>query len=181
LYGLVALLDPGSHARVEALWEELRTRFGVRGLSLTPVPHFSFHVAGSYDFDALTQIAAAATAAIPAFNARTNGLGIFTGEQPVLYIPVTRTPALTLLHRRLWDVLTAVAINPVMFYHPDQWRPHITLAHGDVDHDTLAEIIRLLSARSFLWDVRVDTLAVLAANETPERTIAARFPLRPPS
>jgi 2'-5' RNA ligase len=181
VYGLVALLDPGSHARVEALWEELSTRFGVHGLSLTPVPHFSFHVAESYDFDALTHITAAATAAIPVFNARTNGLGIFTGARPVLYIPVTRTPALTMLHHRLWDVLSAVAVNPVMYYHPDQWRPHITLAHGDVDHDTLAEIIRLLSARSFLWDLRVDTLAVLAASEPPERTIIARFPLHTPS
>jgi 2'-5' RNA ligase len=180
MYGVVALLDSESHARVEALWAEFRERFGVQGISLTPVPHFSFHVAESYNFPAINDVIAQAASTISPFTARTNGLGIFTGSIPVLYIPIIRNPNLTTLHRRMWLSLSAVSVKPVSYYHPDQWRPHITLAHGDVDHDTLAQIIRLLSARSFTWDLHIDTLAVLSANEPPERTVGASFKLQAP-
>lgn len=178
MYGVVALLDAAHHARVEALWAEFREKFGVHGVSLTPVPHFSLHVAESYDFDALETIVAQAAATVTPFKVRTNGLGIFTGKEPVLYIPIIRNPDLTAFHQRMWLSISAVAKQPSPYYHPDNWRPHITLTHRDVNHDLLPQIIRTLTEREFYWDVYVDSLAILASDAEPERTIVSRFKIQ---
>lgn len=174
MYGIVALLDHTHEAKVQALWAEFKAQFGIHGVSLTPVPHFSFHVAERYDIANMERILQKAAATMDPFKVRTNGLGIFTGKDPVLYVPIIRNPTLTALHQRMWLSLSTVAANSSPYYHPDQWRPHITLAHRDADHEMLARLVRLLSEREFYWDITIDTLALLSSHDTPDDTIKLR-------
>src|SRR5262245_39184 len=102
MYGIVALLDEQHEAKVKGLWAEFQEKFGVHGVSGVPVPHFSFHVAEKYNREKLDITLKQAAREMSPFMVRTNGLGIFTGKEPVLYIPVTRTPELTQFHQRLW-------------------------------------------------------------------------------
>ena len=37
------------YAKVESLWDELETRFGLNGIRVTPYPHFSWNIAEEYD------------------------------------------------------------------------------------------------------------------------------------
>ncbi|MBC8171458.1 MAG: 2'-5' RNA ligase family protein [Anaerolineae bacterium] len=171
MYGVVALLDEQHHHKVEALWAEFYEKFGVHGVSGASVPHFSFHVAERYNMEKLEATLKRAAREMSPFTVRTNGLGIFTGKAPVLYIPVTRKPELTLFHQRLWEPLSATATSPSPYYHPDQWRPHITLTHQDVDHELLPQVIRLLSERAFVWDMQIDTLALLSSEDEPEDNV----------
>lgn len=174
--GVVSILDEIHYARVEALWQEFEARFGVHGVYRTPVPHFSYHVAENYETNNLEQLLREVARRTSPFRIKTNGLGIFTGVDPVLYIPVIRTSALTNLHQQLWQPLSDISDNAQLHYHPDNWRPHITLTHRDVDHDLLPQVVRLLSERLFLWDVVVDNLAVLD-NSEEIHTVRFRFPL----
>lgn len=174
--GVVTILDEVHHARIEALWQEFKERFGVHGVYRTPVPHFSYHVAESYETDQLEQFLRDVARRTSPFRVKTNGLGIFTGAAPVLYIPVIRTAALTDLHQQLWHPLSDISGNAQLYYHPDNWRPHITLTHRDVDHDLLPQVIRLLSERLFLWEIVVDNLALLD-NSHEIHTVRFRFPL----
>jgi 2'-5' RNA ligase len=171
MYGIVSLLDAPHHAKVEALWAEFKEKFGVQGVSLTPIPHYSYHVAEKYNLTKLQSVLVRAARSIQPFRVRTNGLGIFTGKEPVLYIPIIRKPELTLFHQQLWEPLSATATEKSPYYHPDNWRPHITLTHRDVNHELLPQVIRLLSEREFYWDIAIDTLAVLSSNEEPEATM----------
>jgi 2'-5' RNA ligase len=93
---------------------------------------------------------------------RTAGLGIFTVANPILYIPVVRSPALSELHAEIWRIVKQSVPGPVAhYYHPDEWAPHITLAHGDIDQEKLAEIVRVLSRRNFHWEFNVTNLAII--------------------
>ncbi len=47
--GVVSLLDPEHSRMVEDVWAELDRTFGVRGVYITPYPHFSYQVAAAYD------------------------------------------------------------------------------------------------------------------------------------
>jgi len=49
MQGVVTLLDDRHYARVGALWEELGQKFDVRGMYVTPFPHFSYQVADAYE------------------------------------------------------------------------------------------------------------------------------------
>jgi 2'-5' RNA ligase len=96
------------------------------------------------------------------FRVRTAGLGIFTVANPILYIPVIRSPALSALHGEIWRGVRQVVPGSVAhYYNPDEWAPHITLAQGDIDPDKLAEIVRVLSRRNFHWELTVNNLAVI--------------------
>src|SRR5579871_3200774 len=85
--GVVSLLDGEHYQQVETLWAELAERFGLRGVYVTPFPHFSYHVASHYDTGQLEPILRQVASKIHPFQIKITGLGIFTGPQPVLYIP----------------------------------------------------------------------------------------------
>jgi 2'-5' RNA ligase len=171
MYGVVALLDEQHHAKVKALWEEFYQKFGVKGGYAVPVPHFSYHVADKYNLAKLEKVLRGVAKEIEPFTIKTNGLGIFTGKSPVLYIPIVRNSLLTQFHERLWEPVSATATGASAYYHPDNWRPHITLTHRDVDHDLLPKVIRLISEREFYWDMLIDNLAVLSGSEEPDDTV----------
>ncbi len=56
MHGIVSLLDSAHYRLVEALWAELDEVCSVRGVYVTPFPHFSYHVAEQYEVDKLTEI-----------------------------------------------------------------------------------------------------------------------------
>jgi 2'-5' RNA ligase len=141
MQGVVSLLDDQHYARVEAIWEELGQKFDVRGMYVTPYPHFSFQVAEAYDDAACESFLRELSARTRPFRVRTAGLGIFTVASPILYIPIVRGPA--------------------HYYQPDEWAPHITLAQGDIDQDKLAEVVRFLSRRNFHWEFNVTNVAII--------------------
>ena len=159
MQAVVSLLDDHHTQLTEALWRELETQFGLRGVYATPHPHFSYHVAHSYDLDSLVPRLDRLLHATPPFQVRTTGLGVFTGKSPVLYIPIVRSPAVTQFHRALWSELAACASGSLAYYDPEQWLPHITLGSGDIQKDLLAEAVRLLGERDFNWTITVDNLA----------------------
>jgi 2'-5' RNA ligase len=162
MLGVVTLLDDRHYARVEAIWEELGQKFDVRGLYITAFPHFSYQVAEAYDEATCDGLLRALAARTRPFRVRTTGLGIFTVASPILYIPLVRSPQLAALHREIWDGVRQTTPGAVAhYYHPDEWAPHITLAQGDIDQDSLAEIVRVLSARNFHWEITVNNLAVI--------------------
>jgi len=162
MQSVVSLLDDQHYARVEAIWEELGQKFDVRGMYVTPYPHFSFQVAEQYDEEACGRYLAELAARTRPFRVRTAGLGIFTVANPILYIPVVRSPALSDIHRELWDNVRQKMPGAVAhYYSPEEWAPHITLAHGDVDQEKLADIVRVLSRRNFHWEFTVSNLAII--------------------
>ena len=161
MHGLVSLLDDKHNQQVEALWAELKEKFGVQGIGIVPHPHFSYQVAKHYEVEQLRDILTRLAQKSTPFRVKTSGLGIFTGPQPVLYIPVVRHPELTQFHQSLWQEISATALGIAAYYHPTQWMPHITLAQWDIDRHNLPKIIHLLSERSFQGDIVVDNLTLL--------------------
>jgi hypothetical protein len=103
------------------------------------------------------------------------GLGLFTGPAPVLFLPVVRTAALSAWHQRVWDALLPAAREPLDYYHPDRWIPHITVAHGDLDPDRAAEAVRRLAGRTFDWRLTADNLAC-GADTGPAQGLMWRMP-----
>jgi 2'-5' RNA ligase len=170
--GIVSLLDVEHQNRVESLWRELEQTFGLRGVYATRFPHFSYHVAEAYDESRLTSVLARLAQDHAPFHIYTTGLGIFTGPQPVLYIPVVRTPKLTLLHQELWLAVNEAASGTVELYHPRAWVPHITLANGDIHNEMLPDVISRIGGRSFSWKVTVARITVvISAGTTCERQL----------
>ena len=164
MHGVVSVLEEPHRSQVTQVWAELKHRFGIGSQKATAVPHFSYHVASNYDLDALQHIMQETAVATPAFAVKTTGIGIFPGEQPVVYLPVARTPQLMALHSHLWPQLEAIAQDSLDYYAAANWFPHITLGHSDITSDTLGSIVTWLNGQSLAWDVQVTNLTLLYAN-----------------
>jgi 2'-5' RNA ligase len=173
MFGVATALDGEHYKLVEDLWREFKERFGVHGIHITPIPHFSYHVADSYELDLLDDMMYAIVRDFKPFTVKTNGLGVFTGKTPVLYIPVVRNPSLAALHQRVWEAANPISVNPLEYYSPDNWRPHITLTHHDVDHDLLPSVIRSISERNFNWSLTVDSLSLIGGDDV--RSLRSRI------
>ena len=176
MHGVVSLLDDEHYTIVESLWDELETGLGVRGLYKTPFPHFSYHVAEQYDVDLLESILRRLASHCATFRVRTAGLGVFSGDHPVLYVAAVRSPALSALHQKLWRELARASAGTVEYYHPERWIPHITLADGDVLKDHLPDVVRMLNARAFDWGFEVNNLSLIYDTGTTQE-VRLRFDL----
>ncbi len=161
MHGIVSLLDNKHNQLIEELWAELEREFSVHGVYVTPYPHFSYHVAQDYDVDKIEPVLQRITSNITTFKVRTSGLGVFTWNSPVLYIPVARSLELTQLHEELWQEVATASSGVQQYYHPDQWMPHITIGFGDISKDNLSQIIPFLAERNFSWEITVDNIALI--------------------
>ncbi len=178
MHGVVSLLDEQHYEQVEQLWSELESTFGVHDLRKTPFPHFSYHVAQHYDLNKLELILSSTAAAMQPFHVRTSGVALFTGEHPVLYVPVVRTSALSAYHRTIYEAVAQASAEDVGYYQPEQWVPHITLANGPALRPLLPDIMRLVSRRDFTWDVLVSNLALIYQTQTSSE-VRLQFPFTP--
>jgi 2'-5' RNA ligase len=164
MHGVVTLLDSKYDQAVEDLWQELELDCGLKGILVTPVAHFSWHVAVDYDIPrlrlALQEIAASS---LP-FPARTAGIGVFTGTPPVVYITLVKDGALLQFHNQLHQVIAPMAVQTSLHYHPQAWVPHITLAH-DTDLLRMSCALDKLLFRPFQWEIPVDNLALISQAE----------------
>jgi 2'-5' RNA ligase len=172
MHGIVSLLDSKHNQLVENLWAELKREFSVDGVYVTPIPHFSYHVAQAYDVNKVEAVLKRITSNITTFKVRTSGSGIFTGASPVLYIPVVRSLELTQLHQELWEQTSTASTGKVDYYHPDQWIPHITIGFGDISKDNLSQIIPFLAERDFNWEITVNNIAFIYDTGTKQEMMS---------
>ncbi len=160
MHGLLSLLDQAHETLVHQTWQELKQSCGMTGVLVTPFPHFSWLIAADFDWQGLEIALEEITAEIHPFTVQTTGLSLFTGENPVVYLPLVRTSELSRIHQMIWDRAAPLATEASSFYAPSAWVPHITLGFGDVTQETLPCLMKLLSGRSFNWKIEIDNLSI---------------------
>jgi len=178
MHGVVSILDSSTYSKVKAVWSTLQAECGLRAIWEVPFPHFSWHLAKSYDFENLQVKLRELALEVEPFEATANGLGIFTGELPVIYLPVVRSPRLTTVHQMLWDCTMADGFAFSRLYAPKDWVPHITLANHDVDGEGLACVLRTLGKRKLRWRIQVDNFAIILHEDGRPGQIHSKYPFQ---
>jgi len=159
--GVVALLDEQHTAKVKEIWSLLQVECGLSAINSTPFPHFSFHIAEYYDLEILDTRLEKISRTTPPFTIRTTGLSIFTGLEPVVFVPLIVEEQLLKIHQTLWEQTSTLGYRLSSHYRPGAWVPHITLANRDVDANNIACVARHLVNRSFSWEIPINKLAVV--------------------
>lgn len=156
---VVSLLEEPAAGRLRALWEGIEREFGLP----EPVapPHLTLHSAEAYDVERVAQMLKSLARTLPPFATRCEGVGLFPGSPVTLYLPVVRTPRLTLLHRNLVDEVRDHAQEPSGYYQPDRWLPHLTVAQGALAGERLAAMLGWLLRQELSWEVAVTNLALV--------------------
>ncbi len=161
MHGLVSLLDETHYKIVEDIWNELETEFGLRGIRVTPYPHFSWQVAADYEWNLVAEQMKEISENTSPFIVKTSGLGIFSGESPIIFIAVMKDMNLMKQHSRIFNAIESVAIDIVPYYHPNIWVPHISLAYSDVTENNIGSIMKCLAFRNYNWKIEIDNIALI--------------------
>lgn len=161
MQAIVSALDDPHREMVDNIWGELKAVFGLQGVAGSTRPHFTYHVAEAYDAAAAEGALAAFARNTAAFTIQTHGLGVFRGEETVLYLHISPSPALAAMHRGVWDAVAAIATAPKAVYAEATWVPHITLAIGDLTDDVLPLALRFLNRREYTWTIPVTNVCLI--------------------
>ena len=158
--GIITLLDKECTAKVRAVQDLMAQDFGVRRSYPGDVPHFTYHLAESYDVDSVLRVVERIASATRPFSVATSGFGVFTGAKPTLYIPIACGGALASLHECICKEMALAGQVNIPYYRAGRLLPHITIAQGNVPPAMLPDLLAWLAETDFSWDVPVTNLAV---------------------
>lgn len=161
MYVVASLLNPTATLRTQELWQWLEQSCGLAGIKLTPLPHFSWQAAEHYDLERAEAALRSLAERSKPFTIYSNGLGIFTGESPVLYTGLVKTRQLLEMQEAIWQAAQPHSRHSNGYYDPDSWVPHVTLAYRDVNRENLACAMLNLAFREVKMEIRVDHLALI--------------------
>lgn len=171
MHAVVSLLDEHNSQMVEKLWAAIEKEFAVRGVYKTPFPHISYHVSGEYDVVKVKTVMQVFARHTSPFRVRMAGLGVFTGPEPVLYIPIVRSPQLAEFQHELWHQVTKSSGQLEFAYRPARWVPHVTLAQHDLTQRSLSAIVRKLCTLELNQQVTINNLALIYDTDGKEEVI----------
>lgn len=173
MIGIVALFDEENSSYIRGLWTSITQEFGFSGTHADSSPHLSFHVADRYDLEATQTRLKSLVCSVPVLEApTTNGIGVFAGEDQVVYLPVVRIPRLTVMQRAIFDEVHRHAEDENTYYRPETWVPHVTLGRWPAEQDVAADVVRFLLGKDLERDLRLDNLSMIEERGETRRVIS---------
>lgn len=148
-----------------SLWRMLQETCDLAGIKIPQDPHFSWMVAENFEDKAIEDVFANISKKQEEFEISTTGLGLFTGEKPILYIPIVKTEQLLLLHKEIWEQIFPLGVNQSNVYNPQKWIPHITVTSDELSITRLSCVLENIINLPISMRITVDNLALIYSEE----------------
>ena len=180
MHGIVTLLPEPLYHTVEKIWRKLETKFGIslKEKGETLYPHFSWQMADEYDIDKLKVILENIALKTEPFTISTCGIGIFSVERPIIYIPIVKTEELIDLHKSICKKTAKTADGISDLYSPENWMPHISIAFEGITKENIGEIITELSNKNYIWNFELNNISFFSESESKIGKLAFKIKLK---
>jgi len=178
MYAIISEIDKQSSEKVTQIWHKLCDACGLEAIYTIPIPHFTWLISEEMDLDQARSIFVSKIPQIPGISTYTFGLGIFSGENPVLFLPMVKTIEMIQLHQDIWDRLGPHCGNLNMYYSPSFWMPHITLALKDLNKDNLACAVNAFAFKQVELSVTMLSVCLAELEDKKIGKILQRIPVK---
>ena len=165
MYAIISELDQDTAVLVMRLWRKLNDACGLEGIFNYPNPHFTWMGAESVEVEPIHDLFKVIAEQTYAFPVRITGLDVFEGSSPVLYLSLFKSFSLLNLHKNLWKQIQPYLQEPNLYYSPEQWMPHITLAFRDLTKDNLACAVKSIENEPIRQVSWVNNLTLVEADD----------------
>jgi len=131
MYAIISELDHATSHAIDMLRSEAFTNCPINKPKMKWPYHISWQGAQDYALSETEGRVRMISRTFGPLETWINGIGLFPGAAPVLYLSVSRNPELSALNATLWEALQPLAtqINP--YFSPEEWIPHISIFYGD--------------------------------------------------
>lgn len=166
MYALASVLNQEENKIVHEIWDALEDHCGLKAVKISPIPHFSWFTFNEIDdLPGLEMELFHWALSNGPFSTKVNGLGVFSGDSPVIYLPLVRNPLLTAVHIDLINRIRSYIPVEDGFYDPMDWMPHITLAINDINEENMHCAIERCMQFNLQFDIFIDHIAILYMDE----------------
>lgn len=131
MYAIISELDHATNHAIDNLRSESFESCKLDNPKMKWPYHISWQGAQDYELNQVEGRVRMIARTFGPLETWVNGIGIFPGVSPVLYLSVSRNPQLSALNATLWEALQPLArdINP--YFSPEEWIPHISIFYGN--------------------------------------------------
>lgn len=173
--GLISLMPDFLHEEVLKIWKELDILFGLNRVKSTLYPHITWVISQSCDeYKIIEWLEREKKKHFP-FNIKTNGIGIFTGKRPAIYIQVKQNVELIKFQQCIYDKFLPHAKELKKLYFPENWIPHISLAIEDVNGNNIPGVIEHLLPISFKHEIKITGISLVRRKKGENMEIVKNF------
>jgi 2'-5' RNA ligase len=173
-FAIQLFFDPASDSTVRHLWAEIASRglpFPLRDSGNRP--HVSLAIYRQIDATVCADLLNSFAQTQAPFALSIASLGIFPGEQAVVFLAPIGSPHLFDLHRQVHQLFQDTGVLPSPYYLPGQWTPHCTLATR-VPPQFLSQAVEVGLGMAFPLPISIAEIGVI---EYPPVTHLFSFPL----
>ena len=165
-YTLASTINIDENEKIHKIWNELDLSCQMSEIKYAPIPHFSYMTFNKIsDKELLKNSLQNISGQLEPFEIQISGLGIFKGEEPILYLPVVRTKKLSDVHSLILSEISDYISETSDFYSEENWIPHITLAIRDINLDNISCAIEQCLQFQLSFRLKVDHIAILYMDE----------------
>lgn len=147
--GAALYFDSGTDAAIRGLWQRIEDAgLPSRMLELNYPPHMSILLCEDTDLNGLSQKLPEFVAMHPPLPVSFHSLGVFAGEDGVIYLAPTVDRTLLDFHAELWKLMEPYTVHSQDYYRPGTWVPHVTL-NLNVPLNQLGEVMEVLQRAEY--------------------------------
>jgi 2'-5' RNA ligase len=160
-FAIQLFFDPASDAAVRRLWAELASAevpFPLQDSGNRP--HVSLAIYSELNTALCAGLLNSFAQTHSPFALTIASLGIFPGEQAVVFLAPIVSSSLLDLHRQVHQLLQDTGTLPSAYYLPGRWTPHCTLATR-VSPQLLSQALAVGLAMSFPLPISIEEIGVI--------------------
>lgn len=162
MWAIVTKIPLPYYTEILNIWNSITDKFGYSGVKMMPIPHFTWHLADKYNFKEVEHILRETCAETKPFIIETSGLAFFKNEMFVAYNGIQKSGTLKNLHKSICKKISTHCVNPLSYYLPNEWSPHITLVFQDKGAIGEPEkLLKYLKGLDLKWKFAVDNFHVI--------------------
>ncbi len=173
--GLISLMPDFLHEEILKIWKELNVLFGLNRVQSTLYPHVTWIISKSCDEYEIIKWLENERKKHFSFNIKTNGIGIFTGKRPAIYIQIKQNEQLIKFQKHLYNKYNPEAEDIKKLYLPENWIPHISLAIEDVNGNNISSVIKHLLPITFKHEIKITGISLVRRKKGKNMELVKNF------
>lgn len=156
-----SILEGEAYKEIKRMWKFCEREYDSKAVQNFPHPHLSFQGGICDDIKKIDANLENLSTRIKPYLLRMGGINSFEKLERVIFLEVEKTKTLQLIHQKIDDLLRKHCAHTFELCSPQNWHPHVTLAHQDLTVDNFQKAKKELQNYHLRYKLRVHNVCLV--------------------